>query len=55
MFTTLFYALNHSHGGGSASPNNQMIHKNDTEPWRPWSKDDFLPPLWTSYTMPAAL
>jgi len=55
MSVTSFYGLNHSRGGGTAPPTDLRIYKNGIEQWRPQSKDDFLPPLWAPYTMPAAL
>jgi len=55
MSVTLFYSLSHSRGGGIAPPRDLRIHNNDIEQWRPQLKDDSLPPLWGSYTMPAAL
>ena len=36
-------------------PRDLRIYKNGIEQWRPQPKDDSLQPLWTSYTMPAAL
>ena len=55
MSVTSFYGSNHSRGGGTAPPEARKIHKNDIERWRPQLKNDSLPPLLVSYTMPAAL
>lgn len=50
-----FYDFNHSRDGGSAPPEARETHKSNTEQSHPHLKDDFLLPLWASYTMPAAL
>ena len=55
MSVTSFSGFNHSRDGGTGPPTDFQIHKNDIELLHPQLKDDSLPPLWVSYTMPAAL
>jgi len=55
MSVAPFLDVSHNLDGEIDLPDGHKSHKSGIEPWRLWSKYDFLPPLWASYTMPEAL